>query len=128
VSDYSRLPGFSLSSDKIEETVERTEDMKNGAAVMNYLVKDEDNIAEIELPEPAYDNDSATGANDGTSDINTAEKEVQSVLQILIIWILIGLTEHLVNWKVKNLQRYVQIIWTAFKEQNHHCGALLTTR
>jgi len=66
-----------LSSDKIEETVERTVDMKNGAAVMNYLVKDENNIAEIELPEPAYDNDSATGANDGTSDINTAEKEVQ---------------------------------------------------
>lgn len=77
VSDYSRLPGFSLSSDKIEETVERTVDMKNGAAVMNYLVKDENNIAEIELPEPAYDNDTATGANDGTSDINTAEKEVQ---------------------------------------------------
>ncbi|XP_039805987.1 uncharacterized protein LOC120670066 [Panicum virgatum] len=76
VSDYS-IPGFSLSSDKIEETVERAVDMKNGAAVMNYLVKDEDNIGEIELPEPAYDNDRTTGANDGTSDINTAEKEAQ---------------------------------------------------
>ncbi|KAK8455500.1 hypothetical protein SEVIR_4G125900v4 [Setaria viridis] len=77
VSDGSKLSGYSLSTDKIEETVEQTVDMENGEAVMSTSVKDDDNIGEIELPEPAYNNDMAIGSNDGPSDMNTSEKEAQ---------------------------------------------------
>ncbi|CAL5042704.1 unnamed protein product [Urochloa decumbens] len=75
-SDSSKLSGFSLSGDKIEETVEQTLDMER-EAVMSTSVKDDNNIGEIELLEPAYNSDTETGANDRTSDINTSEKETQ---------------------------------------------------
>ncbi|CAL5047905.1 unnamed protein product [Urochloa decumbens] len=76
VSDGSKLSGISLSGDKIEESVEQTLDMESEAA-MRTSVKDDNNIGEIELPEPAYNSDTETGANDRTSYINTSEEEAQ---------------------------------------------------
>ncbi|XP_062228879.1 uncharacterized protein LOC133926794 [Phragmites australis] len=83
VSGSSNLTGISLSNDRIEESVAATlpqrsrEDMKNGEPVMNTSEKNQDNIGEIELPEPTY-NKKMTGASDRTSMIYASEKEAQT--------------------------------------------------
>uniref|UniRef100_A0A0A9G6S2 Uncharacterized protein n=1 Tax=Arundo donax TaxID=35708 RepID=A0A0A9G6S2_ARUDO len=78
VSDSSKLTGISLSDDKVEEIVEQTVDMKNGAPVMNTSEKNQDNIGQIEPSEPTYNDERVTGASDRTSVIYTPEKEAQT--------------------------------------------------
>jgi hypothetical protein len=77
VSDSRESNGVSLSKDKIDESMEQTVGLTNGAQIMNMSEKDQRNIGDTDVPEPSYSNEIASSTDDRNSMIYILEREEQ---------------------------------------------------
>jgi hypothetical protein len=76
VSDSRESNGVSLSKDKIDESMEQTVGLTNGAQIMNMSEKDQRNIGDTDVPEPSYSNEIASSTDDRNSMIYIGDTDV----------------------------------------------------